>query len=171
MLAMPGAAKSPMDIASTGASSSTSTNSGACRQVVTPEKPRGGVSSHTSAKACVDGQGWSGVGAFRGETGGLVGIIWETCLDPTFTLGVLVGQGIYPVATTSHDWCNTFSHPANFGDLLSSTGSGMQGTSVGPGICGLSSSSSFGRATPQKTSSLLKERYHFTSSLSSNTLC
>ena len=35
---------------------------------------------------------------------------------------------------------------------------------------GLLSSSSMGRTTPQKTSSLVKERYHFTSSLSSITL-
>ena len=170
MLAIPGAAKSPMDVVPTGASSSTSTNSGAHRQVVTPEKLHGGVGSHMSTKACVNGQGWSGVGALGRETGGFMGIIWETCLDPTFNLGVLVGWGISPAATTSQDGCNTFSHPANFGTLLSGAGSGIQGTlgkSVGPGFCRLSSSSSLGRATPQMTSPSVKERYQLTSSLSS----
>ena len=46
----------------------------------------------------------------------------------------------------------------------------MQGTLVGPGVCGLLSSSSLGRATPQNTSSCMKEMYHLTSSLSSKTL-
>ena len=98
-----------------------------------------------------------------------MGIIWESWLDPTFSLGVLVGRGISLAATTGQDGCNTFSHPTNFRALPSSTGSGMQcasGKSVVPGVC----SSSLGRATPQKTSSLVKERYHFTSSLSSKTL-
>ena len=101
-----------------------------------------------------------------------MGIIQGICFAPTFSLGVLVSQGISPVATTGWDGCNTFSHPANFGALLSSIGSGMQGASgklAWPGVCGLSSSSSLGRATPQKTSSV-KERYHLTSSLSSKTL-
>ena len=57
ILAIFGATKSPMDVAATGASSSTSTNSGACRQVVTPKKPHGGFSSRMTTKACVDGQG------------------------------------------------------------------------------------------------------------------
>ena len=46
----------------------------------------------------------------------------------------------------------------------------MIDTLVGPGVGGLSFSSSLGRATPRKTSSLVKERYYFTSSLSSKTL-
>ena len=77
------------------------------------------------------------------------------------------------MATTGWDGCNTFSHPTNFGALLSGTASGTQGASgklVVPEVCRLSSSSSLGRATPQKTSSLVKERYHLTSSLSSKTL-
>ena len=77
------------------------------------------------------------------------------------------------VATTGQDGCNTFSHPTNFGAHLSSAGSGMEGASgklVGPGVCGLSSSSSLGRGTPLKTSSLVKERYHLTSSLNSKIL-
>ena len=77
------------------------------------------------------------------------------------------------MVTTGWDRCNTFSHPTNFGALPSSTGSGTQCASeksVVPGVCRLSSSSSSGRATPQKTSSSVKERYHLTSSLSSKTL-
>ena len=102
-----------------------------------------------------------------------MGIIWDIWLDPTFHLGVLVGQGISLAATTGWDRCNTFSHPTNFGALPSSTGSGMQralGELVAPGVCRLSSSSSLGRATPQKTSLSVKESYHLTSSLSSRTL-
>ena len=77
-----------------------------------------------------------------------------------------------PVATTGWDGCNTFSHPRNFGALPSGTGSGAQcalNKSVVQRVCGLSSSS-LGRATPQKTSSSVKERYHFTSFLSSKML-
>ena len=102
-----------------------------------------------------------------------MGIIWESWFNPTFNLGVLVGQGISPVATTGQDRCNTFSHPTNFWPLPSGASSGTQcasGKLVAPGVCRLSSSSSLGRATPQKTSSLVKERYHYTSSLSSKTL-
>ena len=98
-------------------------------------------------------------------------IIRGICLTSTIGLGVLVGQGISPVATTGWDGCSTFSHPTNFGALLSGTGSGMQGASgksVGPGVCGLSSS--LGRGTPLKISSSVKERYHLTSSLSSRML-
>ena len=57
MLEIPGVANSPMGMMPTGALSSTSTSSGACRQAVTPEKPHGGVGSCTSAKACIDGEG------------------------------------------------------------------------------------------------------------------
>ena len=77
------------------------------------------------------------------------------------------------MATTGWDGCNTFSHPANFGALLSHAGSSMQGALgklVGLGVCRLSSSSSSGRATPLKISSLVNERYHLTSPLSSKTL-
>ena len=102
-----------------------------------------------------------------------MGIIWESWFDPTFSLKVLVGWGISLVATTGQDGCSTFSHPKNFGAFSSRAGSGAWcalGTYVEKRVCGLSSSSSSGRATPQKTSSSVKERYHFTSSLSCNTL-
>ena len=103
-----------------------------------------------------------------------MGIIWESWLDPTFCLGVLVGRGMSPAATAGWDGCNTFSHPMNFGALPSSAGSGMQCASeklVAPRVCRLSSSSSSGRAIPLKDLFMsVKERYHFTSSLSSKTL-
>ena len=82
-------------------------------------------------------------------------------------------QGMPLAATTGQDGCNTLSHPANFRALLSGPGSSMQGVSgklVRPGVCRLSFSSSSGRATPLNTSSLVKERYHLTSSLNSRTL-
>ena len=65
-----------------------------------------------------------------------MGITQEIWFDPTFSLGVLVGQGMSPAATTGRDGCNTFSHPANFGALLCSAGSGTQaalGKLVAPG--------------------------------------
>ena len=101
-----------------------------------------------------------------------MGIIQESWFDPTFSLEVLVGWRISPAATNGWDGCSTFSHPRNFGALSSGAGSGAQcasGMSVVKGVCRLSSSF-LGRATPQKTSSSVKERYHFTSSLSSNML-
>ena len=57
MLAIPGATTSSMGKIPTGSSRSTSTSLGAHKQVVTPVKPRGGVSSHVRAKACIDGEG------------------------------------------------------------------------------------------------------------------
>ena len=57
MLAIPGAATSSMGMMPTGGSSSTSTSLGTRKQAVTPEKPHGGVSSHASTKACIDGEG------------------------------------------------------------------------------------------------------------------
>ena len=93
--------------------------------------------------------------------------------DPTFSLGVLVSWGISLAATTGRDGCNTFGHPKNFGDLSSRGGSSMQGTLgmvAAARALRLSSSSFSGRATPQKTSSLLNDRYHFTSSLNSSML-
>ena len=70
--------------------------------------------------------------------------------------------------------CSTFCHPSNFGALFSGGDSSMQGTSVtvvAVETLGFSSSSSFSRrAIPQKISSLVNDRYHFTSSLSSCTL-
>ena len=172
-LEIPGVATSPMGMDPTGALRSTSTCSGVCKQAITPEKPCGGVGSHMSAKAWVNGEGWGGVGVLGGETGGFIGIILESWLDPTFSLGVLVGWGISPAATTGWDGCNTFSHPKNFGAPPSRAGSGTQCSldiSAAQRVCRLSSSSFLVRATPWKTSSSVKERYHFTSSLGSNML-
>ena len=56
-LEIPGATTSPMGIVPTGTSRSTSTSSGVCKQAITPEKPHSRVGGHTSAKACVGGEG------------------------------------------------------------------------------------------------------------------
>ena len=161
-----------MDMAPTGALRSTSISSGVCKQAITPEKPCSRVGGCTSAKACVDGEGWGGVGVLEGETGSFIGFILERWLDPTFSLRILVSWGISQVATTGQEGCITFSHPKNSGALPSRAGSGTQcalDTSAAQRVCRLPSSLS-GRATPQKTSSSMKERYHFTSSLSYNML-
>ena len=150
-LEIPGVATNPMGIAPTGMSRSTSTSSGVCKQAVTPEKPCSGVGGCTNTKAWVGGEGWGGVGVLRGETGCFIGIIWESWLYPTFSLGVLVGWGISLVATTGWDGYSTFSHPKNFGAFSSGAGSGAQcvlETSVAQRVCGLSSSSFSGSATP-----------------------
>ena len=41
-------------------------------------KPCGGVGSCTSANACAGEEGLGGVGVLGGETGGFMGIIWES---------------------------------------------------------------------------------------------
>ena len=84
----------------------------------------------------------------------------------------LVGGSPQP-ATTGWDGCSTFSHLKNFGALSSGASCSTWctlGMSVAEWVFRLSSSSFLGRATPQKTSSLVKERYHVSSSLSSNML-
>ena len=167
-----GAATTPKGMVPRGSSRATSTSSGICRHAVTPAKLCGRVGSCMRANACTGEEGLGGVGVFGWETGGCMGIIWESWLDPTFGFEVLDGWGISPAATTGQDGCRTFSHPKNFWALLSRAGSGTQGTlgRSAERVFRLSSSSFLGRATPWKTSSLVKERYHFTSSLSSITL-
>ena len=67
--------------------------------------------------------------------------------------------------------CNTLSHPMNFAVHSLGCGSGtggVFGTSAGEGVVIPFSSYTSGMATPWKTSSSVKVRYHFTSSLSSN---
>ena len=93
--------------------------------------------------------------------------------DLPLCLEVLVGWGVSPVATTGWYGCNTLSQPKNFGVLsfgASSSKRGALGVSTREGVIGLFSSSFLGMATPQKTSSSVRDKYHFTSSLSSSTL-
>ena len=115
----PGVTTSPMGMVAMGAWRSTATSSGICKQAGTPEKTCGGVGGHMSANACAGEEGLGGVGVLGGEDGGFMGIIWESWLDPTFGLEALDGWGISLVATTGWDGCSTFSHPKNFGALLS----------------------------------------------------
>ena len=75
------------------------------------------------------------------------------------------------MVTTGQDGWSIQSHPMNFAVLSFSCGSGtggILGMLAREEVVGLFSIS--GTATPQKTSSSVKVRYHFTSSLSSNTL-
>ena len=73
-----GVATSPMGMVPMGASRSTSTSSGICRQAVTPAKLHGGVGGCTSANACTGKEGLGEVGVFGGEAGGFMGIIRES---------------------------------------------------------------------------------------------
>ena len=174
ILDIPGVANSPMGMEPTGASRSTSTSSRVCRQAATPEKPCGRVDGQINAKACIDGEGWGGVGVLGEEIGGFIGTIRESWCDFTFSLSVWVGGWISLAATMGHDGCSTFCHPSNFGALFSRGDSSTQGTLATVATAealGFSPSSSFsGRATPWKTSSSVNDRYHFTSSLSSCTV-
>ena len=172
-LEIPGVATSPMGIAPIGTSRSTSTSSGVCKQVITSEKPCGRVGGHTSTEACVGREGWGGEGVLRGETGSFISIIWESWLDPTFSLGVLVSWGISPVATTGQDGCKTFFPSQKLWD--SPFQSWLRHTVCLGDVCstkGLQTILLFflGDCHPQKTSSSVKERYHFTSFLRSNML-
>ena len=92
---------------STGALSSTSTSSGSMQtQLITPaEASCGGVGSHMSAKACIDGEGWGRVGILQRGDWQLYGYhLRRSGHAPTFSLGVLVSQGISLVATTRSGW-------------------------------------------------------------------
>ena len=108
--------------------------------------------------------------ALGGEAGSFTGTAQGSQIGLTLGLKALDGLGISPVATTGQDGWRTFSHPKNFGPLFSRVGSGTQDAlgTLAEMVFGLSSF--LGRAIPQKTYSLVKERYHFTSSLSSITL-
>ena len=100
-------------------------------------------------------------------------LVCESRWDLPLGLEIWVGWGISPAVTTGQDGCNIQSHPMNFGVLSLGCGSGtggVFGTLAGEGVVELFSSYASGMATPQKTSSSVKVRYHFTSSLSSNTL-
>ena len=143
------------------------------KQAVTPMKPCGGVIGFTGANALSGGEGSGREGAFGRQIGDLTGVIHESWQDLPLGLKVWVGWGVSPAAITGQDGCSTLSHPANFGVLslgCSFSTGGAFGMSARVEVVELFSSSTSGMATPQKTSSSVKVRYHLTSSLSSSTL-
>ena len=75
MVEILGVTTTPMGMVPRGTSRATSTNSGVCRQVVTPAKLCSGVGGHMSANACTGEEGLGGVGVFSGEAGGFAGTI------------------------------------------------------------------------------------------------
>ena len=126
-----------------------------------------------SANAFAGGKGSGGEGVSNGWIGDSIGIVCNSWCDLALHLEVWVGCSISPAVTMGWDGCNTFSHPLNFGDLSwghSSSTRVVVGALVGEGIVELPPSSTSGMATPWKTSSLVKVKYHFTSSQSSHTL-
>ena len=148
-------------------------SSGVIKQAITLAKPCGGVGGLTNANAFAGGEGSGGEGTFSRRIGDLTGVIHESRWDLPLSLEIWVGWGISLVVTTGQDGCSIQSHPTNVAVLSLGCGSGTGGvfeTSVGEGVVELFSSSASGMATPWKTISLVKVRYHFTSSLSSNTL-
>ena len=161
-LDIPGA--SPIDTAPMDAS-------GVFKQAVTPLKPCGRVEGFTSVTAVVDGEGLDWECTSGRWMGDFIGFIWEYRWDLPLGLKIWVGWGVSPAAITGQDGCNTVSHPMNFVvhslGCGSSTG-GVFGMSAGEGVVKPFSSYASRTGTPQKTSSLVKVRYHFTSSVSSN---
>ena len=148
-------------------------SSGIFKQAITPAKLRGGMGGFTSANALAGGEGSGREGAFGRWIGDLTGVICESWQDLPLSLKVQVGWGVSLVVITGWDGCSTLSHPTNFGVLSLGCGSGTGGVFgmlVGEEVVEFFSSSASGMATPQKTSSSVKVRYHFISSLSSNTL-
>ena len=67
ILEIPGVTTSLMGMVPMGASRSTSTSSGICKQAVTPKKPYSGVCGHTSTIAWDDKEGFGGVGSLVGR--------------------------------------------------------------------------------------------------------
>ena len=163
-LDIPGA--SPMDMAPAD-------TSGIFKQAVTPSKLHGRVEGFTSATAFADGEGSDGEGTSGRQMGDFTGFTRKYGWDLPLGLKAQVGWGISPVAITGQDGCNILSHPMNFTVHSWGCGSGtggVFGTLVGEGVVKPFFSYASGMATPKKTSSSVKVRYHFTSSLSSNTL-
>ena len=172
-LEIPGVITSPTDRVPMGTSWSNSTSSRVHKQAITPTKLHGGVGGLTSANAPTGGGGSGGEGVSNRQIRDTTGIVCDTWCDLALHLEVWVGCSISLVVTTGRDGCNTFPHPMNFGDLSWGHSSGTRvvwGASVGEGIVELPPSSASGMATPRKTSSLVKVKYHYTSSLSSHTL-
>ena len=136
-------------------------------------KPHGGVGGLTNANAFAGGEGSGREGAFSKQIGDLTGVVQESRWDLPLSLEIQVGRGISLAVTTGQDGCSIQSHPTNFRVLSSGCGSstgGVLGMLVGEGVVELFSLYASGMATPQKNSSSVKVRYHFTSSLSSNML-
>ena len=171
-LEIPEVNTSPMDIEPTGISWPTSLTSGVFRQAVTLVKPWGRVGGHFNANALAGGGDASGNGAFNKQSGGIIGIARVSCWVLPFDFGIVAGSGISPVANTSWDGCNIFSHLAYFGVFFTSIGfsigctlgtlivSGISVTGVTSVVVGTMGllSSFFGRSTPLKSSSSMKDR-------------
>ena len=141
------------------------------KQAVTPSKLHGRVEGFTGDTTVVDGEGLDRECTSGRWMGDFTGFIWVYRWDLPLGLEIWVGWGVSPVAITGQDGCNTLSLPTNFAVRYlgcgSSTG-GVFGTLVGEGVVKTFSSYASRMGTPQKTSSSVKVRYHFTSSLSSN---
>ena len=78
ILEIPRVATSLMGMVPMSGSRSTSTSSSICKQAITPKKPCGGVGGCMSANAWDGKEGLGGVWILSGETGGFIGIIWES---------------------------------------------------------------------------------------------
>ena len=173
MLEIPRVITSPIDRGPTGTSWSSSMSSGIFNQVVTPVKPHGGVGGLTCVNALVGGEGSGREGALGRWIGDFTGVIHESWWDLPLGLEVWVGWGspqqwllakmgvaLYPIPQTLgfFPWVVV---PAWGVFLECQWGKGLLSSFPPPPQ---------GQLPLGKTSSLVKVRYHFTSSLSSNTL-
>ena len=127
MVEIPGVATTPIDMVPWGASEAISKGSGICRQAVFPAKLHSGVDGHMTANACTGEEGLDGVEVFNRGTGGFAGPTRGSWVGPPLGLKALHGGENSPVATTDREGCRIFSHPKNFGLLLSVANSGAQG--------------------------------------------
>ena len=160
-LDIPGA--SPMDMAPTDTSS-------VFKQAITHSKLHGRVEGFTGATAFVDGEGLDGEGTLGRQMGDFTGFTWNMGRiflsvsksrlaegSPQQQLLAKMDVIPYPIQQTS--W------------FIPWVVVPVQGVSLGcwgEGVVKPFSSYASGMDTPQKTSSSVKFRYHFTSSLSSN---
>ena len=113
---------------------------------------------------------WMGWGSLIGGAGGFTGPAQGSWVGPLLDLEALHGGEISPVATTGREGCRIFSHPKNFGLLLSMANSGAQGVlgmSVQAGSLDSDYPPSQEGPLPGTLPHQKKERYHFTSSLHS----
>ena len=139
MVEIPGVTTTPIDRVSWGTSEASSNGSCVHRQAVTPAKLHGGGVGQTTAKARTGEEGLYGVRVSGRGAGGFDGLPWGNQIGPPLGIRALNGWGISPVVTTGCEGCRIFSHPKNFGSLLSVARSGAQGvlwTSAGmvPGL-------------------------------------
>ena len=123
MVEILGVAITPIERVSWGTSEAISDGSCVHKQAVTPVKLQGGVFGWTTANTHTGEEGLDGVKVSGWGAGGFDGLAQGSQVGPPLVLRALNGWEISPAVTTGHEGCRIFSHPKNFGPLLSVAGS------------------------------------------------